>query len=179
MTLSHLGQYCLVTIKHATASTLVFSKAEDWRLGLILHPLFGKLMMPGGHIESYETAPEAALREVAEESGLAIRFLPAPSAAVPDDVTAMGRLVSLPWWILEQPVERDNHVAEPHFHIDHIYVGVAMVAEPLTHPAHPFSWHEQGELADLNMFEDTRSLANALFGQIEELAADLLPSGGR
>ena len=28
MTLSHLGQYCLVTIKHATASTLVFDQLQ-------------------------------------------------------------------------------------------------------------------------------------------------------
>ena len=167
-----------MTIKHATASTLVFSRADgDWRVGLILHPLFGKLMIPGGHIEEHETAPEAALREVAEETGLAIRFLPAPTAPAPDDVIVTGKLVSPPWWILEQPVERDNHVAEPHFHIDHIYVGVASVAESLTHPAHPFSWHSLRELPDLNMFDDTRALATALFGQMDALAADLLLAG--
>jgi 8-oxo-dGTP pyrophosphatase MutT (NUDIX family) len=165
-------QYGGVTIKHATASALVFTKSGGvWRLGLILHPLFGKLMIPGGHIEAGETAPEAALREVAEETGLAVRLLPAPAAAVPEDVTATGKLVSLPWWILEQPVESDNHVAEPHFHIDHIYVGVAGTAESLTHPAHPFSWHPLGELPELNMFDDTRSLATALFGKMDELAA--------
>lgn len=159
-----------MTIKHATASTLVFSKVDDeWQLGLILHPLFGKLMIPGGHIESDETAPEAALREVAEETGLAITFLSARAAAVPDDVAATGKLVSPPWWILEQPVESDNHIADRHFHIDHIYVGVASVAESLTHPAHPFSWHRQSELPDLNMFDDTRSLATALFTQLESL----------
>ncbi len=175
-----LGQDGYVTIKHATASALIFTKPDDdWRIGLILHPLFGKLMIPGGHIEEHETAPEAALREVAEEAGLAIRFLPAPAAAVPDDVIAMGKLVSPPWWILEQPVERDNHVAEPHFHIDHIYVGVASVAESLTHPAHPFSWHGLSELSDLNMFDDTRSLATALFAEIDDLAAGLLLTGDR
>jgi 8-oxo-dGTP pyrophosphatase MutT (NUDIX family) len=161
-----------VTIKHATASTLVFSKSDDeWRLGLILHPLFGKLMIPGGHIEPGETAPEAALREVAEETGLAVRFLPALTPAVPDDVIATRKVVCPPWWILEQPVESDNHVAGPHFHIDHIYVAMASVAEPLTHPAHPFSWHPQAELADLNMFDDTRSLAATLFPNLDSLAA--------
>ena len=161
-----------MTIKHPTASTLVFSKLDDkWRLGLILHPLFGKLMIPGGHIEPGETAPEAALREVAEETGLAVRFLPALAPVVPDDVIATRKVVSPPWWILEQPVNSDNHVAGPHFHIDHIYVGLASVAEPLTHPAHPFSWHQQSELADLNMFDDTRSLAAILFPQLDSLVA--------
>jgi 8-oxo-dGTP pyrophosphatase MutT (NUDIX family) len=161
-----------VTIKHATASALVFSKLGDqWRLGLILHPLFGKLMIPGGHVEPHETAPEAALREVAEETGLAVRFVAAQAPSAPDYVVSTGRLVNLPWWILEQPVDSDNHLAEPHFHIDHIYVCVAGLAESLTHPAHPFSWHPLAELPDLNMFDDTRSLATALFGEIDSLAA--------
>jgi 8-oxo-dGTP pyrophosphatase MutT (NUDIX family) len=161
-----------VTIKHATASTFVFSQLDDdWRLGLILHPVFGKLMIPGGHIERFETAPEAARREVAEESGLAISFVPAPVAPVPAPVAATRKSVSLPWWILEQPVEHDRQLSEPHFHVDHLYVAIAGVAEPLTHPAHPFSWHARAELAELNMFGDTRELAYALFANLPELTA--------
>jgi 8-oxo-dGTP pyrophosphatase MutT (NUDIX family) len=166
-----------VTIKHPTASTFVFSRlGRDWRLGLILHPLFGKLMIPGGHVESDENAPQAARREVAEETGLAVAFIPGPGRPAPRDVEASGKLVSLPWWILEQPVERDNHVAEPHFHVDHLYVAVASVPESLTHPAHPFSWHGPAELAELSMFDDTRQLAIALFADIEAISASLLLS---
>ncbi len=162
-----------MTIKHPTASTFVFSNTGDgWRLGLILHPVFGKLMIPGGHLEDNETAPEAARREVAEETGLAVSFIPARTFPAPEAVVASRKLVRPPWWILEQPVERDNHVGEPHFHIDHIYVAVAGVAEPLTHPAHPFSWHSLSELPDLNMFDDTRDLATALFAEIAVLAPE-------
>lgn len=165
-------QYGLVTIKHATASTFVFGRSGDrWRLGLILHPLFGKLMVPGGHIEPHETAPEAARREVAEETGLAVSFVPAPRAPAPAAVLAARKLVSQPWWILEQPVDSDNHLAGPHFHVDHLYVAVAAVPEPLTHPAHPFSWHDASELAGLHMFDDTRQLATVLFADIGRLAA--------
>jgi 8-oxo-dGTP pyrophosphatase MutT (NUDIX family) len=168
-----------VTIKHVTASTFVFSKLDDeWRLGLILHPLFGRLMIPGGHVESNESAPETARREVAEETGLAITILPAPSVPVPDAVTALGRLVSPPWWILEQPVDSDNHLAQEHIHVDHIYVAIANLAEPLTHPAHPFSWHALGELPTLNMFGDTRALGSQLFGEIESLASQLAETSG-
>jgi 8-oxo-dGTP pyrophosphatase MutT (NUDIX family) len=164
----------LVTIKHVTASTFVFSEIDDeWRLGLILHPLFGRLMIPGGHVEPDESAPETARREVAEETGLAVTILPAPAVPVPDVVVALDRLVSPPWWILEQPVDSDNHLAQPHIHVDHLYVAIANLAEPLNHPAHPFSWHALAELPVLNMFEDTRALATMLFGQIEELAAEL------
>lgn len=163
-----------VTIKHVTASTFVFTKLDDeWRLGLILHPLFGRLMIPGGHVEPSESVPETARREVAEEAGLAITILPAPAVPVPDAVTELGRLVSPPWWILEQPVDSDNHLAEAHIHVDHIYVAIANLAEPLTHPAHPFSWHTLGELPALNMFEDTRALATMLFGEIDSLASEL------
>jgi 8-oxo-dGTP pyrophosphatase MutT (NUDIX family) len=163
-----------VTIKHATASSFVFSKLDDgWRLGLILHPLFGKLMIPGGHIEADENAPQAARREIAEETGLAVRFIPAPAVPAPGEVVASGKVVSPPWWILEQPVERDNHEARPHFHVDHIYVAVAGVPESLTHPAHPFSWHRPDELAQLNMFDDSRQLAAALFADLDALSARL------
>ena len=131
-------------------------------------------MIPGGHVEPNESAPETARREVAEETGLAITILPAPSVPVPDAVTELGRLVSPPWWILEQPVDSDNHLAEAHIHVDHIYVAIANLAEPLTHPAHPFSWHALGESRVLNMFEDTRALATMLFGKIDSLAAELV-----
>jgi 8-oxo-dGTP pyrophosphatase MutT (NUDIX family) len=162
----------LVTIKHVTASTFVFSEIDDeWRLGLILHPLFGRLMIPGGHVEPDESAPETARREVAEETGLAVTILPAPAVPAPDVVVALDRLVSPPWWILEQPVDSDNHLAQAHIHVDHLYVAIANLAEPLAHPAHPFSWHALGELPMLNMFEDTRALATMLFGEIGKLAA--------
>jgi 8-oxo-dGTP pyrophosphatase MutT (NUDIX family) len=169
-----------VTIKHATASTFVFSRLDDggWRIGLILHPLFGKLMIPGGHIEPEENAPEAARREVAEETGLAVTFVPALAATVPAGLSSR-KLVSPPWWILEQPVESDNHLAEPHFHVDHLYVAVATVPEPLSHPAHPFSWHDQAELAALTMFDDTRQLATALFADIEAIGAGVALADGR
>jgi 8-oxo-dGTP pyrophosphatase MutT (NUDIX family) len=169
-----LGHYGYVTIKHATASTFVFSRqGGDWRLGLILHPLLGKLMIPGGHVEPDENEAEAAKREVAEETGLAVTFIPAPSLTAPREVIATGKLVSPPWWIIEQPLDADNHVAEPHFHVDHLYVAIATVSESLTTPAHPFAWHEPGELAGLNMFDDTRQFASALFAGLDSLADGL------
>jgi 8-oxo-dGTP pyrophosphatase MutT (NUDIX family) len=168
-----------VTIKHPTASTFVFSSLDGgWRLGLILHPLFGKLMIPGGHIEPEENAQQAARREVAEETGLAVTFVPAPAVPAPGEIVATGKLVNPPWWILEQPVDSDNHLAEPHFHVDHLYVAVASVPESLTHPAHPFSWHRPPELAELNMFADTRQLATMLFADIDAISAGLAVTEG-
>ena len=161
-----------VTIKHVTASTFVFARfGSGWRLGLILHPLFGRLMIPGGHVESEENPPEAARREVAEETGREVRFVPPLAPVAPTEIRADRRLVAQPWWIMEQPVERDNHVGEPHYHVDHLYVAIADAAEPVGDPAHPFGWHTAEELATLDMFEDTRLFAAALFADIDAIAA--------
>jgi 8-oxo-dGTP pyrophosphatase MutT (NUDIX family) len=70
--------------KHATASTFVFHRcAEGWRLALIEHPRYGKVMIPGGHVEAVESQDEAALREVAEETGLRVRLIHPPSPPLP------------------------------------------------------------------------------------------------
>ncbi|MQA76781.1 MAG: NUDIX domain-containing protein [Solirubrobacterales bacterium] len=56
-----------------TASVLVWHRHEDgWRLGLVRHPLRCRLLPPGGHVEPHENTEEAALREVTEETGLAV-----------------------------------------------------------------------------------------------------------
>jgi 8-oxo-dGTP pyrophosphatase MutT (NUDIX family) len=169
-----------VAIKHATASTFVFGRSNgtgEWRLGLITHPLFQRPMIPGGHVEPWETPPEAALREVREEAGVDVTLVRAPGAAVPDGMTASPRLVDVPWWIMEQPLDRDNHVFEPHFHVDHLYVAVAPdTSQATSGPAHPFRWYGQAELAELNMFEDTQMFAQALFVAIDLLAAGLATS---
>ncbi|HKR52249.1 MAG TPA: NUDIX domain-containing protein [Pseudonocardiaceae bacterium] len=63
-----------MTVKHATASVFLFGCDDNaWHIGLIRHPRLGKWMLPGGHVEPDENPAEAALREVAEEAGLAAR----------------------------------------------------------------------------------------------------------
>jgi 8-oxo-dGTP pyrophosphatase MutT (NUDIX family) len=171
--------------KHATASTFVFARlggdrlggdrlGGDWRLGLIEHPLLGRLMIPGGHVEPDEAPPETALREVTEETGLrSVEFIPAPGAVVPrcvaDDAELGARLVARPWWIMEQPLDYDNHEPGPHFHIDHLYAAIAQEADPVAEPAHPFAWYDAAELAGLHMFDDTRCFAREVFGVLARL----------
>jgi len=170
---------CETRPKHATASTFVFARlGGDWRLGLIEHPLLGRLMIPGGHVEPDEAPPESAFREVAEETGLrSVKFVPAPGAFVPrrvaDDAELGARLVAQPWWIMEQPLDHDNHEPGPHFHIDHLYAAIAPDSVQVTEPAHPFAWYGAAELDGLHMFADTRCFALALFATLDRLAAQI------
>jgi 8-oxo-dGTP pyrophosphatase MutT (NUDIX family) len=161
-----------MAVRHATASTFVFARhTRGWRLGLIMHPVFGRLMIPGGHVEGDETPPDAAIREVAEETGLGVQLVAAPAAPVPPSFRDHRRVIALPWWLVEQPIDADNHLAEPHWHLDHLFVGLATVIEPTRRPAHPFGWYSAGELAGLGMFADTRILAMPLFDDIDRIAA--------
>lgn len=157
-------------IKHATASTFVFYQFPDgWRLGLIEHPRLKRWMVMGGHVESDETQAEAALREVAEESGLEVQLLPSLSLSLP--AGSPHPQVPQPWWILEQQVPPDNHLTEPHVHIDHQYVAIADSAVQINRPAHPFEWYRLDELAALPMFLDTLLLAEELFPMVRDYNA--------
>lgn len=157
-------------IKHPTSSTFVFCAIEgDWRLGLVEHPRLGRHMIVGGHVEADETAAEAAVREATEESGLQVRLLACPSPLLPPGYP--HEQVAAPWWMTEVAVQADNHLAQPHVHVDHQYVAVADSPVPVSEPAHPFAWFSAAELAGVAMFRDTELLAQMLFGRIHELVA--------
>jgi 8-oxo-dGTP pyrophosphatase MutT (NUDIX family) len=156
-----------VTLKHQTSSVFVFRRLPGgWRIGLIRHPRFRRMMIPGGHVEPEESPAEAALREVAEETGLAVTLVSPPAAPVPPGYRA--RRVAPPWWIAEYQVPADNHLDVAHVHVDHLYVALADgTAEPaagagLPHAAHPFGWYSAGDLPGLDMFDDARLLARLL-----------------
>jgi 8-oxo-dGTP pyrophosphatase MutT (NUDIX family) len=151
-----------VTLKHATSSVFVFRRITPggWRLGLIRHPHFGLMVIPGGHVEAGETQAEAALREVAEETGLAVQLLSPPAAPLPGGYRPPR--VAPPWWIVEYQVPSDPHLGAPHVHIDHLYVALADGREPSAAPGHPFGWYAAADLPGLDMFDDARLLALTL-----------------
>jgi len=163
-------------VKHATASVFLFSHcSEGWQLGLIKHPRLGQLLIPGGHVEDDESQVEAALREVAEETGLTgARLLEAPAPALPAGFP--HERVAPPWWITEQQVPADNHLREPHVHLDHQYVAVTDITEPACEPAHPFGWYSAELLPEFEMPEDTKLLAKVLFSCIDDLVEQQLDS---
>ena len=177
-----------MTLKHPTSSVFVFRRLPGgWRIGLIRHPRFHLMMIPGGHVEPEESCAEAALREVAEETGLEVTLVSPPAAPVPRGYR--GRRVAQPWWIAEYHVPADGHLDAAHVHVDHLYVALADSAPPATAPdgaggvtatgrprevagpgavpvpgaaAHPFGWYAARDLPGLDMFDDARVMALSL-----------------
>ena len=178
-----------MALKHLTSSVFVFRRFSDgWRTGLIHHPRLHKMMIPGGHVEPEESSAEAALREVAEETGLAVTLVSPPAAPVPDGYR--GRRVALPWWIAEYQVKPDNHLDVAHVHVDHLYVALADGTPPpaagagLPDAAHQFGWYAASDLPGLDMFDDARLLAGLLLtgladGADTATAAEALVAGLR
>lgn len=85
-------------IRHFTASAIVLDDRD--RVLLVHHNKLGQRLYPGGHIDPDEDPAEAAVREVAEETGIranvisdhpfehpAVRVIPPPFAILEMDVT--------------------------------------------------------------------------------------------
>ena len=159
-----------MTVKHPTASAFVFGRLSEWRLGLIHHPRLDRLMIAGGHVERDESQEQAVLREVTEESGLVVRLVSPLTPPLP--LGYPHPRVAQPWWINEMSVPADDHLSEPHVHLDHQYVAIADDPQIRRSAVHEFFWYGQDELAELPMFEDTKLLAKVLFSCIEEITAE-------
>ena len=110
--------------RHFTASAVVIDPGRRVVL-LVAHRLTGFYQFPGGHVDEDESADEAALREVAEETGVdfTLWMTPADRIAVPS-----GTRLPTPLMVCEfpAPADRDPAWLEPaHHHIDLLYLGTA------------------------------------------------------
>lgn len=161
-------------------TTTVYLLHED---KVLLHPhlKLGKWLPPGGHVELNETPPQAARREVLEETGLEIAFLEQENLKV-DASNAVS--FERPFLcLLENIPARKEQPA--HQHMDMIYV-----ACPLNDPIPPslpngfkwFTYQEAMQIAE-ELFPDTRAMLYLLlckgskFTNGEGAAPDLLFQG--
>jgi 8-oxo-dGTP pyrophosphatase MutT (NUDIX family) len=109
---------------HLTASGLVLTPQRD-AVVIVLHRRLNRWLQPGGHVDPGEMPHEAALREVAEETGLTdLKILPAFS----DDPT-------LPLDIDSHAIPASERKNEPpHTHHDFRYAMI-LSADPVLRPA--------------------------------------------
>lgn len=138
-----------------TASVLVLS--PDRRVLLLFHDKLGVWLGPGGHVEPGESPDEAALREVMEETGLAVTLLGQRDAALDDPDHGVACLTQ-PYVILKEWIHDPR---DPHVHLDLIYCAkLAPGAGPAGRGARFFA---EGEIDALPMFQNYRALLARVF----------------
>jgi 8-oxo-dGTP pyrophosphatase MutT (NUDIX family) len=123
---------------HVTASALVFSP-DFCRVLMIDAVKFGKLLLPGGHLEPSEDVSDAARRELMEETGLSsVRPLKFFGQTLPVEISTH--------WI-----ESNERRAEPrHRHHDFIYPFIVVREQARIFKssleAKSVGWHSVSEL---------------------------------
>jgi 8-oxo-dGTP pyrophosphatase MutT (NUDIX family) len=125
-------------MKHFTATAVVHG--TDGRVLLVHHKKYGRWMCPGGHIEPDELPDDAVLREVWEETGLRVRFLPnGERTGIADGQAAV---LHTPFCVLEERVDSQ------HFHIDLVYRCLAEAAPPHLNDreTHDVRWFHPSEI---------------------------------
>lgn len=98
---------------------------EENKVLLIFHRKLQKWLPPGGHIDENETPPEAAKREVLEETGLEIEFLTQENVWIND---SNAESFERPFMCLLEHIP--HYKDEPsHQHMDFIYVARPLKGE--------------------------------------------------
>ncbi len=123
------------------------------------HPKLGKWLPPGGHLEENETPPEAARREVMEETGLEIEFLLQENLWVD---ASNAHSIERPYLCLLENIPAFGD-APPHQHIDSIFLAKPKEALDLKKPVKDFIWFSPEEAQSLDLFEDTLKLLELHF----------------
>lgn len=138
--------------RHFTATAYIF---HEEKVLLHYHAKLGKWLPPGGHLEPNETPPEAARREVLEETGLEIVFLEQENLHVDAyNATSFPRPFHC---LLENiPAHKDKPA---HQHMDFIYL-----ARPLALRADlgKFQWFTYEQTEELDLFPDVATTLRLL-----------------
>jgi 8-oxo-dGTP pyrophosphatase MutT (NUDIX family) len=144
--------------KHFTASAFVLNAHRE--VLLVHHQKLDVWLYPGGHIEFGETPDDAALREVAEETGIRPVFvgeLDETLADAEEGVTVLRR----PYRVL---CEFINDKANPHYHLDLIYLCATSARQcPEHREVASAGFFNRAQIATLQMFPNFRRLLTRLF----------------
>lgn len=131
-----------------TATTFV---VDQYRTLLLFHRKLRMWLPPGGHIDPHELPHDAAVREVREETGLAVRLS--------STATVLGHVHVLPqpYCILLEDITPD------HQHIDLIYFATVVggTLNPSLRETMGVRWVDADALAADDIAEDIRVLGRA------------------
>ena len=147
--------------KEFTTTTYILS---DQGTLLIFHPKLHKWLPPGGHMEADETPPEAARREVKEETGLEISWIHQENLWIERwNATSLERPYMC---LLENIPPYKNQPA--HQHIDFIFVAKPSGGCLLKGP--DIRWFNETEIekleSDVEIFLETKETLFHLFKSI-------------
>lgn len=134
-----------------TATVYIF---HEKKVLLHKHEKLGKWLPPGGHLEENETPPEAARREVFEETGLEIDFLEQENLKVN---AYNGISIERPYLCLLENIPAYKDKAA-HQHIDFIYLAVPREIKNVEN----FQWFSYEELQHLEVFPDVAEVLRLL-----------------
>jgi len=148
--------------RHFTVTTYII---KNKKVLLIFHAKFSKWLPPGGHLEKGETPPEGAKREVLEETGLKIEFIPQENLWINDwNASSFER----PYFCLLENVPPHGSFSA-HQHMDLIYL-----AKPIGGVEHP----EELKKGTLKWFtlEEVENLTSdeTIFGETKQTIKHLL-----
>lgn len=150
---------------HPASTVYVLSDEENPRALLLKHKKLKVWLPPGGHQEHNESAYDAAIHEVLQETGIDITdHLNKPERI--DD-----RSVSIPvpnYLLLEDiPAHGDNPA---HIHQDSIYVVKIPVQDVVRaeRESDDIRWFTRQEMEDLEMFANARKLLREIFDSFDK-----------
>jgi len=138
--------------RHFTTAVFILHPFEQ-RVLLLMHKKIHHWLPPGGHLDENEEPSQGARREVIEETGLEISFLPQ------DSPSTLSERVVLPPQAHHFQVEK---IEENHFHLDFVFLARATNAEltnPESHDLRWFSKQEINALPENQIFSETREMA--------------------
>lgn len=130
--------------------TVAVFVVHQGRVVLHPHPKLGLWLPPGGHIEPDELPDEAAVREVAEETGLTIELMGGRGLAT-DYPSQPVQLIR------PEGIQLEN-IRPDHQHIDLIYFARPLKVGPGEMPTltHPMQWIGLDDLDEIPVVDEVR-----------------------